>query len=88
GLSESLQETVLDQLEAALLENHDIDVMGAEFLHAVYKKDVRRFESGIYGPWKTSNPEKYEEKLIEMLASKQANRSEHLRSAISYLSSH
>jgi hypothetical protein len=87
ALSESLQETVLDQIESAFLENHDIDVLSADFIQAVYKKDVRRFETGIYGGWKTTNPDKYEDKLIEMLAEKQANRAEHLRNAISYLSS-
>ncbi len=87
ALSESLQETVLDQIESAFLENHDIDVLSADFLQAVYKKDVRRFETGVYGSWKEANPEKYQDRLIEMLAEKQANRAEHLRSAISYLSS-
>ena len=35
ALSESLQETVLDQIETAFLENHDIDVLSADFVQSL-----------------------------------------------------
>lgn len=84
-LAESLHELVLDQIEEALIGAYGIDVLDATFVRAVYKKEIRRFETGIYGDWKTSKPDKFDEKLIEMLAERQSNRSEHLRLSIRHL---
>jgi len=77
---------VLDQIETALIEKHNIDITESAFVRSVYKKEIRRFDRSVYGEAKESNPTLYQQKLFEFLAEKQANKAEHLRSCIDYLS--
>ncbi|MBP2461425.1 MULTISPECIES: hypothetical protein [unclassified Rhizobium] len=86
ALSSSVRELVLDQIEEALERKYDIDVGSNNFVRSVYKKDIKRFEKSIWGAEQSANPEKYNDKLLEMLSSKQLNRAEHLRLAVEYLS--
>lgn len=86
ALSESLIDLVLDQIEDSLLENYKIDVMKSDFVKAVYKKEIRRFEGGTWGDLKDTDPVKFQDKLLEMLGEKQAKRADHLRLSIDYLS--
>jgi len=76
---------VLDQIEDALLNSYGIDILEEAFVKAVYKADIKRFDRSIYGSLKESSPEKYADKLLDMLADKQANRSEHTRRCVEYL---
>ena len=85
ALSQNLSTLVLDQIEEALITGYDIDIAENIFVRSVYKAEVRRFEKSVYGPLKDSNPEKYEEKIMDMLAAKQADRSDHLRRSVEYL---
>ncbi|PSJ55957.1 hypothetical protein C7I85_25960 [Mesorhizobium soli] len=86
ALTESLTELVLDQIEESLLANYGIDVMKSDFVKSMYKKEIRRFEGGIWGDLRETDPGKFQEKLLEMLGEKQAKRADHLRLAIEYLS--
>lgn len=85
ALAQSISELVLDQIEEALLTNYDIDISEASFVKSVYKSDIKRFDRSVYGDYKNTNPDKYTDKLLDMLSSKQENRSEHLRRSIDYL---
>ncbi len=86
ALSVSLIDLVLDQIEESLLENYKIDVMQSDFVKAVYKKDIRRFETSTWGDLKDKDPGKFQDKLLEMLGEKQTKRADHLRLSIDYLS--
>lgn len=86
ALAVSLKTLVLDQIEEGLLDGYDIDITENSFVRSVYKSDIKRFDKSIYGSLKESNPSKYEDKLLDMLAEKQSDRSEHLRRSVLYLS--
>ncbi|MCJ2011558.1 hypothetical protein [Methylobacterium sp. J-076] len=77
---------VLEQIETALIEKHDIDITEATFVRSVYKKDIRRFDRSIYGEAKEANHRLYQEKLFGLLSEKQSSKAEHLRNCIDYLS--
>jgi len=85
ALSQSINELVLDQIEQALIDKYDIDIIEASFVRAIYKKEIGRFDRSIYGELKDKKPDKYEEALLGMLAEKQSNKSEHLRASIDFL---
>ncbi len=85
ALSQSVTELVLDQIEHSLIDGYEIDITGADFVRSVYKKEIRRFDKSIFGSLKDSNPARFEEKLLDMLAEKQSNRAEHLRASIAFL---
>jgi hypothetical protein len=87
ALSANLKEVVLDQIEEALLEQYGVDILEAQFVKAVYKAHLKRFDRGIYGALKDSAPEEYARHLISLLATKQSDRAAHIKAAISYLAS-
>lgn len=85
ALSQQLSTLVLDQIELAFITNYNIDITENDFVRSVYKSEMKRFDKSIYGGLKVSNPDKYEDKLLEMLGEKQKDRSEHLRRSVDYL---
>ncbi len=86
ALYENVRELVLDTIEKSLLNNHEIDVKDADFIFAMYSKEILRFDNGIWGRKKRSDPSKYEDKLYEELDRLQSARAEHLKRAISHIS--
>lgn len=85
ALSEKLKDVVLDQIEDVLLTEYKVDLLEADFVKSVYKTDIKRFDRGIYGSLKESDPKAYEHHLLELLASKQNDRASHTKAAIGYL---
>lgn len=85
ALSSSLVDLVLNEIEKALLNTYKIDITESAFVRSVYKGDIKRFDKTVWGELKENKPDKYEDKVREMLAGKQANRAEHLRAAVEYL---
>ena len=69
ALTQSVPDLVLTQIETALIDVYDIDIMESSFVKAVYKKDIKRFEKSIWGEIKDKNPDRYEDKLLNMLGS-------------------
>lgn len=85
-LTDSLKDLVLNSVEETLLNEHDIDILENDFVRRVYKKNLQRFERGTNGALKAVDPQKYLLAEIEYLNTFTANRSEHLRQSIQYLS--
>jgi GTPase SAR1 family protein len=85
ALSSSLNDLVLDQIEKALLEIYNLDVYERNFVKAVYKQEIKRFDRGIYGDVKEEDPALYNSELRKLLGAKQANRPEHIKTAVNYL---
>jgi hypothetical protein len=86
AFAESIMDLTLDQIEKSLIQNHAIDIKEASFVKSVYKDEIKRFERSFAGELKEINPEKYIEKLFDMINEHQTNRPEHLRRSIEYLS--
>lgn len=85
ALSSDLNEFVLSEVEKQLYEKYNVDIREAPFVRAVYDSDLRRFEKGIFGELKNSNPEAYSIKLMEFLETKIQRVDLHLQSSIKHL---
>ncbi|MBE7620883.1 hypothetical protein GL297_14890 [Komagataeibacter sp. FXV2] len=85
ALSNDFKDVVLDQIEEALLTKYNVDLLEEDFVKAVYKADIRRFDRSIYGSLKESDPITYQRHLLDFLASKQKDRASHTKAAIGYL---
>ncbi|WP_145525455.1 hypothetical protein [Yersinia rohdei] len=85
-LANNLQKFIINEIEVQLLEKYKTDVSEIKFVRGVYSKEIQRFSSGIWGSLRESNREKYEDKQLDMLASKIDNKDEHLKNSITHLS--
>ena len=85
ALSESLKDVVLDQIEGVLLNEYEVDILSADFIKSVYKDEIKRFDRGIFGSLKQTDPREYDRKLLNLLADKQGDRAAHTKDAIGYL---
>ncbi|WP_222845005.1 hypothetical protein, partial [Kocuria sp. CNJ-770] len=79
----SPSEYAVDRIRTVLLEDYDIDIDDFEFVEDVYRKDLQRFDRGVYGQLKGIDEPTYRIKRIEHLAALLGNRAEHLRRSIS-----
>ena len=85
-LSDNLQKFILNEIEEQLLNKYATDIAELKFIRGVYSKDIQRFSSGIWGGFRETNREKYEEKQLEMLADKINSKDEHLKNSINHIS--
>lgn len=79
SLNTDINSFILDQIEHQLLRQYEVDTYDNNFIHGVYDSEIRRFAKGLWGGYKDSNPEKYQEKLIEELANLVENKSNHMK---------
>ncbi|MEC7307407.1 hypothetical protein [Vibrio crassostreae] len=86
ALDTDLNNLVLNQIQEQLYLKYKFDVDDDNFIRSVYKDEIKRFERGLWGKYKDSNPEKFDDKLIEMLEIKQSNRRDHIKQSVDYLS--
>lgn len=86
ALNTDIKSFVLDQIEFQLLKEYDVDTYNNSFIHGVYDSEIRRFSNGLWGGYRVSNPEKYQEKLIEVLETLVENKSNHLKRSIEHIS--
>lgn len=80
-LSKTVKDGLLEQIENSLREN-GFNLLDTELLESVYKAELRDFDTGLWSQLKKSQPEVFLTKRMEFLASKIANRPEHLRKCI------
>lgn len=85
-LADNLQKFIINEMEEQLLNKYKTDISEMKFVKGVYSKDIQRFSSGIWGGLRETNRDKYEDKQLEMLASKIENKDEHLKHAIEHIS--
>lgn len=81
-LGDDLEEYVSDEVTKQLFDRYNIDINSSDFISKSYRDEIKQFERGLYGRFKTSNPDLYEEKLIDHLAQKQHSRENHLKASI------
>lgn len=85
ALTSVLSEFILSELERQLLGKYDVDISENNFVRGVYHSDLSRFDRGIYGDLKETNPTLFAEKRIEFLADKVQQRDQHIKASISHL---
>jgi len=85
ALSLDLRMFVTEEIGRQLRESYAYDVEDASIVRAMYYGDLKRFERGIYGTFRESNPQLYAEKELTLLESKLNDRAEHLKHALEHL---
>ncbi|MDO8148815.1 hypothetical protein Q6350_10265 [Isoptericola sp. b515] len=79
-------EFAIEQIHSSLLEEHGIDVEDRDFVNDLYRKELARFDHGIYGELKEAAPNEYVVRRIEHLDKFVSDRSAHLRRSIERIS--
>lgn len=62
-----LKDYVLNDIKEQLLNKYEINIDEERFIHRALKDEISRFDQGIYGKYKTTNKEKYDDKLDEKI---------------------
>lgn len=86
AFTNDLKNFFLEELSSILLTKFNIDIEERHFIKGVYHFELERFEKGIYGSLKTTNPNEYEIKEIEFLNSKITNKEYHIKHSLIHIS--
>lgn len=86
NLSKDVKTFVLDEIPATLKKNYAFDVGNDEIVRAVYREELADFDTTIKGGYKTRDPSRYENEVIEFLAEKVGRRDTHIVATLKYLS--
>jgi hypothetical protein len=81
-----LREFVTRHFIEELRTEYDVDIFENAFVRRVYRRELKAFESGIYGPLRTSDPDGYLVKEIAELEDRIRQRESHLRRSLAELS--
>ena len=84
-LTMDLRVFVIDEIARRLREEYDIDIEERGLVRGIYYGELQRFNKGIYGSLKKTNPGLYQEKELFFLEEKLNNKAEHLKSALEHL---
>jgi hypothetical protein len=85
ALSKDIREFAIDEITCQLRLNYGIDILEKSFLYSAYHGDILRFEKGLYGELKTTNPEAYNMKLIEYIEQKIRSMENHLQHSLLHI---
>jgi hypothetical protein len=85
ALANDINDYVTEKFIDELAESYNIDIYDNSLVRAIYKKDLKRFENGIYGSLRTSDPDEYKRQELRTLQQSIDNTSEHLRRAMKFL---
>ena len=85
-LNEDLELYVATEVSNQLMSRYGIDIDSYEFIQSSYKEEIKKFQRGVYGRLQASNPQLYEEKLMDFLSEKQKTSEDHLRISIQEIS--
>jgi hypothetical protein len=85
-LTHDLNVFILDEIARQLREEHGIEIEERNFVRGVYNIELQRFRKGIYADLFETNPSLFREKEIEYLENKVADRAQHLRNIVLFLS--
>jgi hypothetical protein len=79
---QSPSEYAVDRIRAVLLEDFSIDIDDFDFVKDLYRRDLQRFDRGVYGQLREIDEPAYMRRRIEHLERILDNRAEHLRRSI------
>ncbi|WP_460464920.1 hypothetical protein [Arthrobacter pigmenti] len=87
GVIDNLSHFTTKEIERQLRDKHSIDIYENKFVEDLYRSDLRRFDSGIYGQLKENQPDVYQIKRIEFLQELTEDRSSHIARAFERIAS-
>ena len=85
ALETDLRQFIVREVERQLLTKYNVDVENSDFVRGVYDSAVKRFSTSIYGKAYKGDKQKYEQKVLEMLAGKLDDRPNHLKNSIEHI---
>jgi len=86
ALETDLKQFIVREIERQLLTKYNVDVENSDFVRGVYNLEIKRFSNSIYGKAYKGDKEKYEHRVLEMLANKLDDRPNHLKNSIEHIS--
>jgi GTPase SAR1 family protein len=85
ALAMDLRTFVVEEMMRQLREQYDIDVEEYGLVRATYHGELQRFARGIYGRLAEADPARYQQKELEFMEAKLADRAEHLKHALEHV---
>ncbi len=85
SLADDLKYFVLADIERQLRERYHVDIYERHFVSGVYDLEVKRFERGIFGALKESDPKAFDKRVLAFLAERIDNKSQHLRGSVAHI---
>lgn len=82
SLTNDLKKFILNEIESQLYSKYELNVDDFGFIKGVYAQEIHRFNDGMWGQKKDSNPELYETKLFEMLDKHIVEKDQHLKRSL------
>lgn len=86
SLFEDLNAFVAEEIPRQLLQNYDIDIEERGFAHGVLHGDIQRFARGIYSDIRNSNPELYQNRLVEFIDERMQDKDQYLKLSLGHIS--
>jgi GTPase SAR1 family protein len=84
-LAADIKSYVLSEIPNVLLSRYGIDIFTAEFVNAIYHADLQRFDRGIQGALRSTDPAGYQKARLEFLEEKVKQKDTHLHAALGHL---
>ena len=84
-LEADLDEYLQEEITRQLYEHYSLDIYEGNFVQGVYNIELQKFERGIYGTLRGSNPREYELKKIAHLESKIAHTQDHIKQCLEHV---
>lgn len=85
-LNTDIKSLILNEICSQLYSKYDVDIEESSFIKRLYAEEIRKFERGIYGEVKESNPVAYQEKLIDKLFMLQSDKNQHTQKSVAFIS--
>ncbi len=86
ALERELQPFIAEEIEQQLLDKYDVDIEERNFVHAVFHRDLERFEKSIFGDVRELAPETFQRERVKFLEGKLRNQDEYLRLCLNHIS--
>ncbi|WP_311750981.1 P-loop NTPase fold protein [Proteus columbae] len=85
-LNTDIKNLILNEISNQLYEKYKVNIEESAFVKRLYGEEINKFERGIYGELKNSNPDLFKEKLIEKLYSLQEDKKNHIQKSVEFIS--
>lgn len=85
-LDEEIETFVEKEIKTQLIEIYNIDIEERNFVRAILHGDLMRFEKGIYGDLRETDPETFRKKQIDYIEEKLQKKDDYIRKSLSHIS--
>lgn len=82
---ESIDKFILDQIDEQLRNQHNIDINEKDFVTGAWNLDIQRFKEGIHRELFQRSPEEADQKLLDFLEARIADKKEHIKKSIHHI---